>query len=280
MRNEERRISFLMSHFSFCVMLALALIGIVIWAGQQRPPDRYLDDIRGRGTLRVGLDPTYPPFESLLGEQFVGRDIDLARAIATDLGVHVEFKPLALDTQYDALASGQVDVLISALPFIYERQKEVRYSQPYYQAGQVIVVRPGEDAIKSAADPSAGSGQALQGKRVGVELGSNADTEARRLARTTLTVMQLRSDYHSAAEALDALLRGDLDAAITDNTSAQEYLAAHSGALSMLSPTVTDEPFVVAMPVGAGGLAEHVNATIDRLRASGELARMMGMAGK
>src|SRR3954464_9832068 len=100
------------------IVAALVLVGILTWAGQQRPPDRYLDAIKARDTLRVGLDPSYPPFESLSNGQYAGHDIDLARAIAPDLGVQVEFKPFALDTQYDALASDQVDMLISALPFI------------------------------------------------------------------------------------------------------------------------------------------------------------------
>lgn len=258
------------------ILVALVIVGVLTWAGQQHPPDRYLDAIKARGTLRVGLDPTYPPFETIARvhastNDFVGYDPDLARAIASDLGVKVEFKSLALDTQYDALASDQVDMLISALPFIYERQKEVRYSQPYYQAGQMIVVRQGDAAIKTASD--------LQGKPVGVELGSNADTEARRLARTTLSTMQVRADYHSASDALDALVRADVHAAIVDNTSAQEYLAAHPGAVTVLSPPLTNEPYVVAMPVGAGGLASRVDATIERLRASGDLAQMMGMTG-
>src|SRR5438477_11337886 len=236
---------------SVAILAVLVVAGILTWAGQQRPPDRYLDAVKSRGTLRVGLDPSYPPFESLRDGQYVGYDVDLAKAIASDMGVQVQFKPLALDTQYDALASDQVDVLVSALPFVYERQKEVRYSQPYYQAGQVIAVRAGDNSVRSAAD--------LQGKRVGVELGSNADTEARRLARTSLPTMQLRSEYHSAADALDAALHGDLDAVIADNLSVQEYVASHPNALSLLSPPLTDEPFVVAMPVGATGLAEHVD---------------------
>jgi polar amino acid transport system substrate-binding protein len=257
---------------SVAILAVLIIAGILTWAGQQRPPDRYLDAVKSRGILRVGLDPSYPPFESLRDGQYVGYDVDLAKAIASDLGVQVQFKPLALDTQYDALASDQVDVLISALPFVYERQKEVRYSQPYYQAGQVIAVRAGDNRIRSAAD--------LQGKRVGVELGSNADTEARRLARTSLPTMQLRSEYHSSADALDALLHGDLDAVISDNLSVQEYVPSHPNALSLLSPPLTDEPFVVAMRVSATGLAEHVDATIYRLRASSELDRMMGALGR
>jgi ABC-type amino acid transport substrate-binding protein len=254
------------------IVVALVAVGILTWLGEQRPPDRYLNAIVERGSLRVGLDPTYPPFESLSDGQYVGYDVDLARALASDLGVQLEIKPLALDTQYDALASGQVDMLISALPFIYERQKEVRYSQPYYQAGQMLVVRSGDSAIKSTSD--------LQGKRVGVELGSNADTEARRLARTAIPTMQVHPSYHSASDALGALTHGELDAAIVDNTSLQEYLAAHPGTLSVILPPLTDEPFVVAMPVQAGGLASRVDAVIERLRSSGELARMMGMSGR
>jgi len=110
---------------------------------------------------------------------------------------------------------------------------------------------------------------------VGVELGSNADTDARQLARTGLP-MKVISDYHSAAEALDALSQDQLDAAIVDNTSAQEYLAANPASLKVLSPSLTDEPYVVAMPVQASALAAKVDATINRLVASGELGRMMG----
>jgi ABC-type amino acid transport substrate-binding protein len=256
---------------NIAIVLLLAIVGLLAWLGQQRPPDTYLEAIQKSHTLRVGLDPTYPPFESLSEGHYVGHDVTLAETIAADLGVQVEFKPLALDTQYDALASGQVDMLISALPFIYERQKEVRYSRPYYQAGQVILVRADDASIKSKAN--------LQGKRVGVELGSNADTDARELARTTLP-MQVISDYHSAREDLDALSRGLLDAAIVDNTSAQAYLASNPASLKVLFPSLTDEPYVVAMPVRATALAAHVDVTISRLATSDELDRMMGEYSK
>ncbi len=71
-----------------------------------------------------------------------------------------------------------------------------------------------------------------------------------------------------------------VDAAIVDNLSAQEYLAAHAGGITVLSPPLTDEPYVVAMPVQASGLAGQVNSTIDRLRASGQLNNMMGMPAR
>ncbi len=251
----------------FAGLLALAAL---VWLGRQQPSDPYLLKVLSIGSLRVGMDPTYPPFDMVRDGQVEGYDARLAEAIAGDLGVRVIFKTLALDTLYDALLAGNIDVIISAQPFVYERQKEVRYSAPYYQAGQVLVVRQGESGILSV--------EQLGGRTVGVELGSNADTEARRLQRTKAGGMQLRSVYRSPEEALDALRSGQTDAAITDNLSAQLYLAANPGALVALSPPITDDPYVVAMPAHADALAAHINGTIERLRASGELARLMGMA--
>lgn len=252
------------------IVLALAALAALTWAGQQRAPDPYLSDVLKRGTLKVGIDPTYPPFDTIANGQVGGYDAALARALGSDLGVRVEFVTLALDTMYDALAAGKVDILVSALPFVYERQVEVRYSVPYYQAGQVLVVRAASTGTASAKD--------LAGRIVAVELGSNADTEARRIQRADVATMQLRSVYRTPGEALDALAREEVDAAITDNTSAQAYIDAHAGAIRVVSPPLTDEPYVVAMPAQAGEMAERVNATIERLRASGELGRIMGVA--
>ncbi|MDQ3704193.1 MAG: ABC transporter substrate-binding protein [Chloroflexota bacterium] len=259
-----------MTRFFLNTALALTLVALsaLVWLGQQKPPDRYLERIRQSGTLRVGIDPTYPPFDMLREGRVAGYDAALAEGIARDLGVKVEFRTLALDTLYDSLIAGNVDMLVSALPPIPERQGDVRYSVPYYQSGQVLVVRAGDNAVSSVGT--------LDGRKVGVELGSNADTEARRLQRSTTPGMQLQSTYHSPEEALDALVSGEVDAAITDNTSAQTYLATHPGSVTILSPPLTNEPFVVAVPARADALAGSVNATIERLRNSGELARIMG----
>jgi ABC-type amino acid transport substrate-binding protein len=254
------------------ILASLGLLAYGVWAGRQPQADPYYERIKQRGVLRVGIDPSYPPFDSVRDGRVEGYDAELARALAGGLGVRVEFAPVALDVMYDALAAGKVDLLVSALPFVYERQADVRYSVPYYQAGQVLLVRSGEQAIASLRD--------LGDKRVGVELGSNADTEARRIARTSIPTMRLRSVYRSPEEALDALARGDLDAALTDNESAQAYIHAHGAVVSVLSPPLTDEPYVVAMPRGATSLSASVDATIERLRASGELAAMMGLSTK
>jgi len=250
------------------IIVSLALLVSLVWLGQQRPADRYMEAVRTSGVLRVGLDPTYPPFDTLVDGKVAGYDAALADAIADDLGVRVEFKTLALDTLYDALEAGEVDMLISALPIIPERMDKVRYSAPYYQAGQVLLVRSGDTRITSV--------EGLQGRIIGVEKGSAADTEGRRVARDRAQNIQVRSVYLSAEDALSALARGELDAVITDGVSAQAYLRSNSGSLVIVPPPITDEPYVVAVPAQAPALASSVDSTILRRRASGELDRIMG----
>src|SRR5688572_1667538 len=250
------------------IILGILVLGGLVWWGQGRTPDLYLEEIKRNGVLRVGMDPSYPPFAVAREGRVEGYEARLAEAIAADLGVRVEFVPLALDSLYDALIAEKVDVLISSLPFIFERQKEVRYSQPYYDAGQVLVVRRSNTRIKAAQD--------LAGRVVGVELGSAADTEVRRLSRNGVADIDLQT-FDTPQEALDALGSRDLDAAVTDTTSAFAYAEAHPGSISILSPPLTSEPYVIAMPVGATSLAAQVAATLARLRTSGELEKMMGV---
>src|SRR6185369_10011935 len=93
------------------------------------------------------------------------------------------------------------------------------------------------------------SPQDLAGRTVAVELGSNADTEARRLSREITPTITLQSTYHSPEEALQAVTTGEADAAISDNLSAQTYLAAHPQSITILDPPLTNDPYVIAMPV-------------------------------
>ena len=252
--------------FDLILILALAGLGAEVAAGSRPAPDAAWDRVQARGVLRIGTDPTYPPFESVVNGQYTGCDIALGQAVAADLGVRVEWVPLALDGQYDALLAGQVDMLLSALPLIYERQQEVRYSQPYFQAGPLIVVRAGEGRIAGPAD--------LVGRRVAVELGSDADMAARRLQRTTVSGLQLAAGYHSAAEALAALAGGLADAAVADPLTLAA--APQRAALRALAPPLADTPYVAVVKVSSPRLAAAIDATIANARASGVLARMMG----
>jgi ABC-type amino acid transport substrate-binding protein len=243
----------------FVVGLALTLA-----FGRTAPDDETLAAIKQRGTVRIGMDASYPPFESVEGDHYVGYDVDLASDITKRLGAKPEFANIGVDGLYDALAVKRVDVLISALPYIPEFTKAYSYSVTYFEAGQVLVVRRGEAAVREVAD--------LANKRVGVELGSDGDTEARRLT-ATIVGLQVNSVYRSPSEALEAVTTGEVDAAIVDSVSALGYIK-REGRLEIVGEPVTSQPYYVAVRADDSRLLEVINQTIAEARSNGELAQL------
>ena len=96
--------------------------------------------------------------------------MDIARAIAADLGVEAEFVNIGFDGLYDALLARRVDLIISGLPYDPRWTQDVAYTINYFNAGQVLVVRTDEQAITEIED--------LAARTVAVEWGSQAEMEA------------------------------------------------------------------------------------------------------
>ena len=183
--------------------------------------------IRETGVWRVGMDPSFPPFEDLdpATQRPVGFDVDLAQAIAAHWGVRVELAGVGFDQLIDAVAAHRVDSAISAHPVIPHRAKDVAFSPPYFDAGVLLAV-PAGSPLAGPSDPSTGSelalnavkGQALAGKRIAAEWGSEGDAQARLIQRQTggRATLALRP---SADAALAAVVAGEADAAVVDAVS-------------------------------------------------------------
>ena len=222
------------------------------------------DDVRRRiaatHTLRIGLDPAYPPFENTVAGQLVGYDVDLAQALGAQLNLQVVLVPMAYDGLYDALAGGQIDVILSSYPYSPELCQRERCTVPYFQAGQVLVVRAG-GSIHGSQD--------LAGRAVGVEWGGPGDVlvrpweESGRVGR--------RQALMSPQEALAALAAGQVDAAVVDRISA---LTFGDPALVILDPPLQDESFVAVVASRAVWLHRRLDWALDRLRADGVLAEL------
>jgi polar amino acid transport system substrate-binding protein len=220
--------------------------------------------IEQTGVLRVGLDPTYPPFEVVDDSGLRGLDVDLAQAIAADLGLRTEFVYFGYDGLYDALATEQVDVLISALAIAPERTRDFAYSEPYFNAGEILIVAQSETEIAGMAD--------LNGRILAVELGAlghvEANTWANRLAN--LTVLP----FGSAEEAVTAVAEGQADAALIDAVSGRLALQEHPD-LQRLPDPVTVEPFALVVRIDDELLLENLNQSLNNLNESGQLQRII-----
>jgi ABC-type amino acid transport substrate-binding protein len=250
-------------------LFTMALAVAAWWISPRPQPavDATWDRIQREGVIRVGLDPTYPPFENDDGEgDLAGLDIDLARALAGRLGLRVEFVPIHFDGLYDALHTGRVDVLISALPFDGRQTENVLYSPPYFNTGQTIVVQATEEGITGAAD--------LGGKRLAVEWGSSGDLEARRLRREGRTVPTIQP-YETASAALEALERGVADVALVDAVTALTAVGGADGRLKLIGPPLTDEPYIMATRNTSPVLWDTLNRTLAGLQEDGTLSAIM-----
>ena len=252
------------------IILLLAVVGLGLLMGG-RADDGTLERVQATDELRVGLDASFPPFESLDADgNIVGIDADLAQAIAAALGAEPVFVNVGFDGLYDALWAGRVDVVISGLPYDPRRTQDVNYSQPYFNAGQVLVVRADDVAfISSSGIPMPGL---LSGRIVAVEWGSLADMEARRLRETAEGLETLPQP--TAQGALNALVAGEADAAIADAVSAYQFIG-ESDERVRIAEVLTDEPYVIATRVKSRRLAGAIDDALAELRESGALDELM-----
>ena len=254
------------------VRIALTLgiaIGLAVVAAACAPStgDSW-EQIHESGILRIGVDPTYPPFALDNEGRLTGIDIDLGRALAAELGLEPQFTYFGYDGLYDALTTGQVDVLISALVIAPERTKEVAYTVPYFDAGLFLVVPAG-------ANPATGMND-LSGGSLAVELGTLGHVKAlewqRRLADLTIQT------YGSVDEALGSIAAGENDAALVDYISARLYIRDNpieGTDLAYSSISIVPEPYALAVRIEDRTLLAHLNDGLGRLESSGQLKELI-----
>jgi ABC-type amino acid transport substrate-binding protein len=233
--------------------------------------DESWERIERAGVLRVGLDPTFPPFEEMVDSEVSGLDVDLARALGNELGLEVEFVFFGYDGLYDALATKQVDVLISALVIVPGRMRDFAYSAPYFNAGEILV---------TTNDSTMEDMTSLAGKKLAVELGAQGHVEATKWAKRLPDLSIL--PYTSAAEALDAVVAGEADAALVDGVSGRLYLKDKEiSNLQRKSEPATVEPYAVVVRIEDETLLDKLDDALLTLTADGELdmliERWLGM---
>jgi ABC-type amino acid transport substrate-binding protein len=147
----------------------------------------------------------------------------------------------------------------------------VIYSQPYFNAGQVLVL-PDGDSTSAESSPGAPLPKLLAGRTVAVEWGSQADMEARRLKQTIADLETLPQP--TAQEALSALVAGDADAAIADAVSVYQFISTNGDQVRLVE-TLTDEPYVIATRIKSRRLAQAVDDALTGLRESGTLDTLL-----
>ncbi len=99
------------------------------------------------GTLTIGTNAEFPPYESYEDGQVVGIDIDIMRAVCDELGMELKIEDMAFDSVIPAITTGKVDVGASGFTVTEERKKNVNFTDTYTTTKQVIIVK--DDTVTS-----------------------------------------------------------------------------------------------------------------------------------
>ena len=117
-----------------CVFFTAFLISLSLF-GCKKESHSVLDTIKERGVMKVGLGIFVPWAMKDKQGELVGFEIDVAKSIAEELGVEIEFIPTAWDGIIPALLAKKFDIIISGMSITKERKKKLNFSDPYASSG-------------------------------------------------------------------------------------------------------------------------------------------------
>ena len=250
--------------FLAIVLLCVILLTAFTAAGCSSVTGK-LDKIKSAGKIIVYTDPNFQPFEfSGADGKPQGVDIEIANAIAAELGVEVSFTETKFDSILMAIKGGKGDIAISGFTITDERKKSVDFSNPYIESVQYLILPEGSD-ISVMED--------LAGKKVGVAQGytgqfimEDETADEGVLAGTNTEI----KEYNSAIDATLDLQAGRIDAVVMDEYVAQNIASQNSGiyamALRYQSGELLAEEYGVAVAKGNEDLLEIINKVIKQIK--------------
>lgn len=245
-----------------CLSLALAMVFTLAACGCSKKASSDNDD----KTLVVGFDSEFPPygFEDENGD-YTGFDLDLAAAVAKELGMEVIYQPIDWDSKDAELESGTIDCIWNGFT-INGREDDYTWSDAYLNNQQVVVVRS-DSGIKSAAD--------LKGKIVEVQKDSSAeaalDEKENKQLKASFKEVVTVADYNTALMDLES---GAVNAVIMDSGVAEYKITSEKKALTVLEGSIADEQYAIGFKKGNTELRDQVNDALIKLVKSGEVAKI------
>jgi polar amino acid transport system substrate-binding protein len=211
----------------------------------------------------VGTDATYAPFEFQNEKaEIVGFSVDLLNAVAEKGGFKVKFINTPWEGIFNALNQGDRDLLISSITITDERKQTMDFSDPYFDAAQLIAVK-GDSKVAKFDD--------LKKLKVGVQTGTTGDEVVTKLQGKTSTLIKR---FESTPLALQELQAGGVDAVVADNGVVIHYVANNPDAkFKTVSDTAfAPEHYGIAVKKGNAELLAMINKGLAAVKADGTYA--------
>ena len=212
------------------------------------------------GTLTMATNAQFPPYEYYDGDDVIGIDADIAKAIADKMGLKLKIEDMEFDSIITAVSTGKADLGLAGMTVTPDRQKNIDFSDSYATGVQVIIVK--EDSTIAKPDD-------LKGKKIGVQLATTGDAYATDEYGKDSVVQ-----YNKGSDAVMALSQGQVDAVIIDNEPAKSYVAANKG-LKILDTEYVTEDYAACIAKDNTGLTKAVNKALAELKADGTLQKIV-----
>ena len=220
--------------------------------------DESMTRVSERGELVVGFCAQYPPFESKNEKtgEFEGFDVDLAKALAKEIGVKVRLVDAEWQGLLAGLKKGDYDALITCMSKSEARGENTNFSDVYYTLPDVIVVRKDDGAIAGKDD--------LRDRIVGVQLGSGSEQLADSMKESFKEIKK----YNYNPEAFTDLKVGRIDAVLVGYAYAVNQMKADQS-FKIVGEPLAEAEIVAVMPKGADALTRKVNEALAKIKADG-----------
>ncbi len=205
--------------------------------------------------LVMATNAAFPPYEYVEGKEIVGIDAEIAKLIADDLGRELIIEDMAFDSIIAAVQSHKADIAMAGMTVTEDRKQNINFSDPYTEAAQVIIVKSDSD-VDEPGD--------LEGKRIGVQIGTTGDIYAEDIEGATI------ERYSKYFEAINALIQDKIDAVIVDREPGKVFVNENPE-LKMIDEEFTVEQYAIGVAKDNTELLDQINASLKKLQDSGKI---------
>ena len=195
------------------------------------------NDDGAKKVIKMGTNAAFPPYESKEGDKFVGIDVEIAEAIAAELGYELEIVDMEFDSIITAVNQGEVDFGMAGMTVTEERLEEVDFTVSYATGVQSVIVKEGS-SVATLDD--------LGGKKIGVQLGTTGDYAVEEIEGATA------AQYNKGVDAVNDLLNGRVDCVIIDKNPALVFESEYEGIVALPGDQFdfAVEQYAIALPKG------------------------------
>ena len=243
-----------------CLMLTAACVLSMVGCGAKDNKEA-----EGAEKLIMGTEAGFAPYEYMKGNEIVGIDIDIANAIAEELGMELEIQNMDFDGALAAASSGKVDFVAAGVSVTEERKEQVDFTHEYVDSTEVIVVNKNTPMVESTGDEI--DPAVLNDKIVAVQQGNIADVFV--TDKDNCTAKEVKR-YTKFVQAAEDLKNNKVDCIVMDKYPAEE-LVKQNDSLMILDGVLFQDKYAIGVKKGNTELLEKLNAVIDKLIEEGKI---------